>query len=208
MQYHFITVEGNIGSGKTTLAKRLAEKLNARLILEEFADNPFLSKFYQNPEQYAFPVELFFMAERFKQLENVLQTRDLFHQITVSDYFFTKCLLFARANLPEDEFTLYQKLFDVMAPQLINPDIILYLNCPVEKLQENIKKRGRPFEQDISNEYLYKIQRTYASYFKQHDTKRIMIDASNADFLSNDKHVNIILDALNNTNDNDVLLLE
>lgn len=208
MQYHFITVEGNIGSGKTTLAKRLAEKLNARLILEEFADNPFLSKFYQNPEQYAFPVELFFMAERFKQLENVLQTRDLFHQITVSDYFFTKCLLFARANLPEDEFTLYQKLFDVMSPQLISPDIILYLNCPVEKLQENIKKRGRPFEQDISNEYLYKIQRTYASYFKQHDTKRIMIDASNADFLSNDKHVNIILDALDNTNDNDVLLLE
>lgn len=208
MQYHFITVEGNIGSGKTTLAKRLAEKLNARLILEEFADNPFLSKFYQNPDQYAFPVELFFMAERFKQLENVLQTRDLFHQVTVSDYFFTKCLLFARANLQEDEFTLYQKLFDVMAPQLINPDIILYLNCPVQKLQENIKKRGRAFEQDISNEYLHKIQRTYASYFKQHDTKRIMIDASNADFISNDKHIDIILNALEETNKNDVILLE
>ncbi len=197
MQYNFIAVEGNIGSGKTTLAKRLSQQLNGRLVLEEFADNPFLSKFYQNPDQYAFPVELFFMAERFKQLENILQAQDLFHQVTVSDYFFTKCLLFAKANLQDDEFLLYQKLFDVMAPQLVKPDVIIFLHCPLEKLQENIQKRGRSFEQNISPDYLLTIQQTYNSYFKQHAIKMIKIDASKADFLSNDRHLEIVLDALN-----------
>lgn len=197
MQYHFIAIEGNIGSGKTTLAKLLAKKLNARLILEEFADNPFLTKFYENPEKYAFPVELFFMAERFKQLENVLPTRDLFHNHIISDYFFTKCLLFAKANLPEDEFSLYQKLYDVMAAQLMAPDLIIFLHCQVEKLQENIKKRGRHYEQNISDEYLRKIQTTYHSYFKQHEIKILHVDASKADFLSGPHHLDLIMDALN-----------
>jgi len=114
MQYHFITIEGNIGAGKTTLAHLLAKHYNARLILEQFADNPFLSKFYENPKQYAFPLELFFMAERYKQLKELLFTKDLFQHITISDYLFTKCLLFAKVNLPEEEFRLYQKLFEVM----------------------------------------------------------------------------------------------
>src|ERR1044071_2088846 len=122
MAYNFITIEGNIGAGKTTLAHLLAKHLNARLVLEEFADNPFLPKFYENPQQYAFPLELFFMAERYKQL------KDLFQNITVSDYLFTKCLLFAKVNLTEEEFRLYHKLYDIIRQPLIQPDLLIYLH--------------------------------------------------------------------------------
>ena len=197
MKYHFITIEGNIGAGKTTLAHLLAKKLNARLILEEFADNPFLPKFYQNPKQYAFPLELFFMAERFKQQKDRIYTNDIFQNITVADYLFTKCLLFAKVNLPDEEFRLYQKLFDIMQQQLVFPDILIYLHSPVQKLQQNIKKRNREYEQNIPDEYLFNIQETYTSYIKQHNIKTIFIDVSNADFLSNEKHLQVIVDALN-----------
>lgn len=196
MKHHFITVEGNIGAGKTTLTHLLAKHLNARLILEEFADNPFLPKFYENPKQYAFPLELFFMAERYKQLKEMLQTKDMFQNVTVSDYLFTKCLLFAKVNLPEEEFRLYQKLFDIMHQQLLFPDVLVYLHAPVSKLQENIKKRKRAYEQNIPDEYLFNIQETYTSYIKQHNIKTIFIDASNADFLGNEKHLQVVLDAL------------
>src|SRR5678816_1188809 len=161
MNYHFITIEGNIGAGKTTLAHLLSKHYNARLVLEEFADNPFLPKFYENPAQYAFPLELFFMAERYKQLKDLIQTRDLFHSITISDYLFTKCLLFAKVNLSEDEFRLYQRLFEIIHQQLIQPDLLIYLHAPVTKLQTNIKKRNRSYEQNIPDEYLFKIQETY-----------------------------------------------
>src|ERR1700753_1075076 len=119
MQYHYIAIEGNIGAGKTTLAHLLSKHYNARLILEQFADNPFLPKFYENPGQNAFPLELFFMAERYKQLKELVFTNDLFQSITISDYLFTKCLLFAKVNLPEQEFRLYQKLYDIIQPQLV-----------------------------------------------------------------------------------------
>ena len=196
MKYHFITIEGNIGAGKTTLAHLLAKKYDARLILEAFADNPFLSKFYENPSQYAFPLELFFMAERYKQLKELIQTRDLFNTITVSDYLFTKCLLFAKVNLPEEEFRLYQKLFDIIHQQLVQPEILIYLHAPVQKLQSNIKRRNRPYEQQIPDEYLFNIQQTYTQYIKQHNIKTLFIDASNADFLGNEKHLQVITDAL------------
>jgi deoxyguanosine kinase len=196
MNYHFITIEGNIGAGKTTLSHLLAKKLNARLILEEFADNPFLPKFYENPGQYAFPLELFFMAERFKQLKDMIHTKDLFQSVTVSDYLFTKCLLFAKLNLPDEEFRLYQKLFDIIHQQLVFPDILIYLHVPVHKLQKNIRKRNRQYEQSIPDEYLFNIQETYTSYIKQHNIKTLFVDASNADFLGNEAHVNVILDAL------------
>lgn len=196
MKHQFITIEGNIGAGKTTLATILAKKLNARIILEEFAENPFLSKFYDNPGQYAFPLELFFMAERYKQLKEMVHTKDLFQSITVSDYLFTKCLLFAKVNLPEEEFRLYQKLFDIIHQQLVFPDVLIYLHAPVNKLQQNIKKRNRPFEQAIPDEYLFNIQETYTHYIKQHNIKTIFVDASNADFTGNETHVDIILDAL------------
>src|SRR6185312_14062186 len=119
MKYHFITIEGNIGAGKTTLAHLLARHYNARLILEEFADNPFLPKFYENPQQYAFPLELFFMAERYKQLKELIATKDLFQSVTVSDYLFTKCLLFAKVNLSEEEFRLYHKIYDITKQSLV-----------------------------------------------------------------------------------------
>ncbi|HRI20297.1 MAG TPA: deoxynucleoside kinase [Panacibacter sp.] len=196
MQYHFITVEGNIGAGKTTLSHLLSRKLNARLILEEFADNPFLPKFYENQQQYAFPLELFFMAERFKQLKDLLRTKDMFQSVTVSDYLFTKCLLFAKVNLPEEEFRLYQKLYDIMHQQLIYPDILIYLHAPVQQLKQNIKKRNRPYEQAIQDDYLFNLQETYTSYIKQHHIKTIFIDAGNADFLDNEKHLQVVLDAL------------
>ncbi len=196
MDYHFITIEGNIGAGKTTLAHLLSRHYNARLILEEFADNPFLPKFYENPQQYAFPLELFFMAERFKQMKELIQQKDLFQNITISDYLFTKCLLFAKVTLPDDEFRLYQRLFDIIHQQLLQPDILIYLHRPVSKLQANIKKRNRSYEQNISDKYLFDIQETYTHYIKQHNVKTIFIDASNADFLGNEKHLKVITDAL------------
>ncbi|NII27713.1 deoxynucleoside kinase [Pseudoflavitalea sp. X16] len=201
MNYHFITIEGNIGAGKTTLAHLLAKRYNARLILEAFADNPFLSKFYENPSQYAFPLELFFMAERYKQLKELIHTKDLFQSITITDYLFTKCLLFAKVNLPEEEFRLYQKLFEIIHQQIPQPEILIYLHSPVNKLQQNIRKRNRSYEQAIPDEYLFKIQETYTNYIKQHNLKTLFVDASNADFLGNEKHLQVIIDALEKDHD-------
>ena len=196
MKYNFITIEGNIGAGKTTLANLLAKKYNARLILEQFADNPFLPKFYENPGQYAFPLELFFMAERFKQLKELIQQKDLFQSVTITDYLFTKCLLFAKVNLPDDEFRLYQRLFDIILAQLVQPELVIYLHAPVSKLQENIRKRNRSYELNIPDDYLFSIQETYTHYIKQHNLKTLFVDASNADFLTNEKHLQTIIDAL------------
>lgn len=202
MNYNFITIEGNIGAGKTTLANLLSEKLNARLILEEFADNPFLPKFYQNPEQHAFPLELFFLAERYKQLKDLLATRDIFQKITISDYLFTKCLLFAKVNLQSEEFRLYQKLFDIINPQIIQPDLLIYLHSPVSKLQQNIKKRNRSFEQGISDDYLFSIQENYTQYIKQHNIKTVFVDVTHADFINNESHLKAIIDILENNYEN------
>ena len=196
MKYNFITIEGNIGAGKTTLANLLSKHLNARLVLKEFADNPFLPKFYENQKQYAFPLELFFMAERYKQLKDLLQTKDMFQNVTISDYLFTKCLLFAKVNLPEEEFLLYQKLFDIINPQLVQPDLLIYLHAPVHKLKENIKKRNRAYEQAIDPEYLFTLQETYTQYIKQHNIKTLFIDVSKSDFLNNEDHINVVIQAL------------
>lgn len=196
VKYNFITIEGNIGAGKTTLSKILSEYYGAKLILEEFADNPFLPDFYKNPAQYAFPLELFFMAERYKQLSEMLQSRDMFHQITVSDYLFKKSLLFAKVNLPEQEYRLYQKLFDIINPQIIQPDILIYLHAPVDKLKENIKKRNRSYEQNIDPQYLHNLQDIYSAFIKQHKIKTLFVDASEADFVNNPNHLKIITEAL------------
>ena len=196
MKHHFIAVEGNIGAGKTTLSQLLSQHYNSKLMLEEFAENPFLTKFYENPKQYAFPLELFFLAERFKQQQDLIKTADLFQSVTISDYLFTKCLLFAKVNLPEEEYRLYQKMYEVFSQQLTQPDVLIYLHAPVNKLQSNIKKRNRKFEQSIPDEYLFKLQETYTSYIKQHNIKTIFVDASNADFLYNEAHFKLITDAL------------
>jgi deoxyguanosine kinase len=199
MNYHFIAIEGNIGAGKTTLSHLLSKRLNARLLLEQFADNPFLEKFYENPSQYAFPLELFFMAERFKQLKDVLHTKDLFQSVTVADYFFNKCLLFAKVTLPEEEFRLYQKLFDIMQPQLIQPDIVIYLQAPLEKLQHNIRKRNRSYEQKIPDSYLGRLQETYSQYIRQHNLTTLIVDTHHTDFLGQHEHLNTIITALETT---------
>jgi deoxyguanosine kinase len=197
MKYNFVTIEGNIGAGKTTLTNLLGKHYNANVILEEFADNPFLPKFYENATQNALPLELFFMAERYKQMQDLAVKKDMFQQIVISDYLFTKCLLFSKVNLNEEEFRLYKRLYDIMASQFKQPDILIYLHAPVQKLQQNIKKRNREYEQNISDDYLFHIQETYTSYIKQHHITTLFVDASNADFLENETHLQTIIEALN-----------
>ena len=136
------------------------------------------------------------MAERYKQQKDLVGQQDMFKTLTISDYLFTKCLLFAKVNLPDDEFRLYQRLFEIMHHQMIQPELLIYLHSPVNKLQENIKKRNRPYEQNIQNDYLYNIQQTYTHYIKQHNMKTLFVDTSNADFIDNPKHLDTILDAL------------
>src|SRR6185503_13098705 len=143
-----------------------------------------------------FPLELFFMAERYKQLKELIQQKDMFQTLTISDYLFTKCLLFAKVNLPEDEFRLYQRLFEIIHQQLISPDLLIYLHAPVQKLQTNIKKRNRSYEQNIPDQCLFNIQETYTHYIKQHNIKTLFIDTSNADFLGNEQHMQTIITAL------------
>jgi deoxyadenosine/deoxycytidine kinase len=136
------------------------------------------------------------MAERYKQQKDLVGQQDMFRTLTISDYLFTKCLLFAKVNLPDDEFRLYQRLFDIMHHQMIQPELLIYLHSPVSKLQENIRKRNRPYEQNIQNDYLYNIQQTYTHYIKQHNMKTLFVDTSNADFIGNPKHLDTILNAL------------
>jgi deoxyadenosine/deoxycytidine kinase len=198
MNYRYITIEGNIGAGKTTLATKLATQFNAKLILEEFADNPFLPKFYEKPQQYAFPLELFFMAERYKQLKDMLQIQDMFSDVVVSDYLFIKSLLFAKINLKEEEYSLYQKLFDIINPQLVQPDLLIFLNAPITKLQQNIKHRNRSYEQQIADEYLVNVHDMYMQYIRQHPVRTLMIDMTKVDFVKNPGDFDKLLQALDN----------
>ncbi len=184
MSYKFITIEGNIGVGKTTFSKMLAEELGYRIVLEEFADNPFLPKFYNHPERYAFSLELFFMAERYRQLGD-LREQDLFSKGIVSDYFFVKSKLFAENNLSDDELLLFNRLSDIALKNLPKPDLIIYLHSDVKRLQENIKKRGRSYEQNISNDYLSDIQNKYFDFFKKHiEFPVLFVDVSEVDFVN------------------------
>ncbi len=196
--YNFVTIEGNIGAGKTTLATKLAEEYNARLILEQFADNSFLPKFYENPAKYAFALELSFLAERFQQLKNELAKQDIFQPKIISDYYFLKSLIFAKANLEEDEYGLYSRLFQIINDSLPKPDLFVYLYQDINRLQTNIKKRGRSYEQNITDEYLIKIQTTYFDYIKQMKELRILIiDVNTIDFAANKQHYDILSHIIN-----------
>jgi deoxyguanosine kinase len=187
MHYKFVVIEGNIGAGKTTLATMLAKDYNARLVLENFKENPFLPKFYKDPEKHAFPLELFFMAERYHQLKKQKE-QDLFQPISIADYFFVKSKLFAQNNLQKDEQQLFNSLFNIMSSSLPNADLLVYLYADVSRLQMNIKKRGRSFEQNITNEYLQNIQDRYLDYLrKQIYFPVLLLDISNVDFKKDKK---------------------
>ena len=186
MHYNFIAIEGNIGSGKTSLAKMLGEDMKASLILEEFADNPFLPKFYKNPEKYAFPLELSFLAERYHQLKERLANTSLFSELIVSDYYIAKSMIFSRTNLSKDEYRLFQKMFEIMDANLPRPDLLVYLYKDIQQLQANIKKRGRHYEQKIPDEYLIKVQESDLNYIRQNAKMPVLvIDTNKLDFVEN-----------------------
>ena len=185
-QYDYIVIEGNIGAGKTSLATMIAEQYNAKLILEQFEENSFLPKFYKEPEKYAFPLELSFLAERYQQLKTQLISQDLFKSFIIADYFIDKSMIFAQKNLPEDEYMLYSKLFNIINPTLPKPDLLVYLYVNIDRLKNNIKHRGRSYEQEIKNDYLEKIQTGYFEYIKHIPEARILIiDINTLDFVNN-----------------------
>jgi deoxyguanosine kinase len=195
--YQYIVIEGNIGAGKTTLCQMLSHDYAARLVLEQFTDNPFLPSFYEDRERFAFQVELFFMAERHKQLQEMLSQTDIFNPLFVGDYFFLKTLLFAKNNLKEDEYRLFSRLFHVLNATFIKPELIVYLHRPVEVLLQQIQKRGRAYEKDISADYLLEIQSAYLEYFKTQDQMPIVIlDVKDIDFTSDPSQYQYICDLL------------
>lgn len=197
IRYNYVVIEGNIGAGKTTLATRISEEFNARLILEHFADNPFLPKFYSDPAKYSFPLELSFLASRYRQLNDELVPRDLFKTFTVADYYFMKSLVFASSTLEGDEFNLYRQIFYIIYGSLPKPDIFVYLHLSPERLLENIAKRGRDYEKSITLDYLKKIQESYFSFFRQNpDTKYLVIDAEKIDFVAVEKDYRRVIDAI------------
>jgi deoxyadenosine/deoxycytidine kinase len=179
MKYNYIAIEGCIGAGKTTLAQMLATDLNAELILERFADNPFLAKFYKNPEHYAFPLEMTFLTDRYQQLKNLLSKRDLFTDLVVADYFIDKCAIFSKNNLQQDEYNLFLKIYEIITDFLPKPDLLIYLYNSPDNLLKNISKRGRDYEQEIKADYLESIQENYFTFFKQRAQSPILIVESN-----------------------------
>ena len=199
-KYPYIVIEGNIGSGKTSLVKMLTKEFKAHAIYEEFSDNPFLPKFYKEPEKHAFPLELSFLAERYHQLKKELNTRDLFHKNIISDYYFIKSLIFAEITLPEDEFALYKKLFHIIHQKLPQPDLLIYLYSDIKRLQKNISKRGRNYETKISDDYLTKIHKGYFNFLGQQNTFPVLIlNLSNIDFVEQKEDFMKILVSLGKT---------
>ncbi len=193
-KYNYIAIEGNIGSGKTSLAKKIGDDFNAKLVLERFADNPFLPKFYQDKERYAFPLEMSFLADRYHQLTEDLAQFDLFKNFIVSDYFIFKSLIFAQITLSKEEYNLYRKMFDIMYKEIAKPDVYVYLYQNTDRLIENIKKRGRSYEQNIEANYLDKIHKGYLNFIKtKAHLNTLIIDVTELDFVNNDNDYQIIL---------------
>jgi len=196
-RFETIVIEGNIGVGKTTLATKISEDFNAKLILERFADNPFLPKFYKDPDRYAFSLEMTFLADRYRQLSDDLSQLDLFKNFTISDYFIIKCLIFSKITLSKDEYRLYQKIFDIMYEKISKPSLYVYLHQNTEHLLENIRKRGRDYEQNISVDYLKQVQESYMNYLKtQKDMNVKIIDVSGKDFIENQADYIAVLETI------------
>lgn len=199
-KYNYIAIEGNIGSGKTSLAGKISEDLNAKLILERFADNPFLPKFYAEPDRYAFSLETSFLADRYHQLSDDLAQLDLFNDFVVADYHIFKSLIFSKITLSEDEYILYRKLFDIIYKETPKPGFYVFLYQNTETLLEQIKKRGRSYEQGIEAEYLDKINQGYMEYIKsQKDLNILMLDVTDRDFVNNQEDYLWVLSHIQNT---------
>lgn len=197
IKYNYVVIEGNIGAGKTTLAEKIAGQFDARLILERFADNPFLPKFYKDPDKYSFPLELSFLAGRYKQLKEEIVVQDLFKTFTVADYYFMKSLVFAATTLKGDEYNLYRQIFYIIYGTLPKPDLYVYLHLNTERLLNNIEKRGRNYEKSITKEYLQKIQDSYFVFFRQNPENRfLVIDINKIDFVGNENHYAKVIDTI------------
>ncbi|MCL9768961.1 2-amino-4-hydroxy-6-hydroxymethyldihydropteridine diphosphokinase [Flavobacterium sp. HXWNR69] len=197
-QFNYIAIEGNIGAGKTTLSTKLSEDCNAKLVLERFADNPFLPKFYKDQSRYAFPLEMSFLADRYQQLSDDLAQFDLFKDFVVADYHIFKSLIFAKVTLQEDEYRLYKTMFDIIHKEMPKPDLYVYLYQNTERLLENIKKRGRSYEQEIPADYLEKINQGYLDYIKtQTDLNVLIIDVSDLDFVKKQEDYVFLLNEIN-----------
>ncbi len=197
--YRFIVIEGNIGAGKTSLASRLGEDYMGRLILERFADNPFLPKFYKDPERFAFPLEMAFLADRYNQLKRELLETDIFLPLVVADYYFMKSLIFAANTLAGDEYSLYSQLFHIIYASLPKPDLYVYLHQDPENLMVNIWTRGRLYESAITADYLQKIQGGYFDFFRQETNMRILIiDVRNLDFIKSEGDYHLIVQSILN----------
>lgn len=196
-KFNYIAIEGNIGAGKTTLSNKIAQDCNAKLILERFADNPFLPKFYKDQNRYAFPLEMSFLADRYQQLTDDLAQFDLFKDFIVADYHIFKSLIFAKVTLHEDEFRLYKTMFDIIHKEMPKPDLYVYLYQNTERLLANIKKRGRSYEQEIPADYLEKINRGYLDYIKtQTDLNVLVMDISDLDFIKKQSDYVFLLDEI------------
>lgn len=195
--YNYISIEGNIGAGKTTLATRMSKQFNTRLILEQFEDNSFLPKFYEDPSRFAFPLELSFLADRFQQLKSQLAVQDMFHPVTISDYFILKSLIFAKKTLNSEEFTLYSRLFSIIENVLPKPDLLVYLYLHIDRLQSNIRLRGRVYEQKIEDDYLQRIQEGYLDYIRQQQGLRVLlIDTNHLDFVARQEDYDKLIDII------------
>ena len=200
-KYNYIAIEGNIGAGKTSLANMMSDEFNAKIVLERFADNPFLPKFYNDNERFAFPLEMSFLADRYQQLSDDLAQFDLFKNFIVSDYYIFKSLIFAQVTLHSDEYKLYRKMFDLMYKEITKPDLYVYLYQNTERLLENIKKRGRDYEQNIEASYLQKIHDGYSNFIKtQPDLNILIIDVSELDFVNNFDDYETIINKIKNYN--------
>jgi 2-amino-4-hydroxy-6-hydroxymethyldihydropteridine diphosphokinase len=196
-QFNYVAFEGNIGAGKTTLATKIAEDFNAKTVLERFADNPFLPKFYKDQNRYAFPLEMSFLADRYQQLSDDLAQFDLFKDFLVADYHIFKSLIFAKITLAEDEYRLYRNLFDIVYREMPKPDLYIYLYQNSERLLQNIKKRGRSYEQKIPADYLDKINTGYLEYIKsQTELNVLIIDVSDKDFVKNQEDYLFVLEEI------------
>ena len=197
-KYNYVAIEGNIGSGKTSLSNLMSDEFNAKIVLERFADNPFLPKFYEDQERFAFPLEMSFLADRYQQLTDDLAQFDLFKNFIVSDYYIFKSLIFAQVTLQKEEYALYRKMFDIMYKEISKPDLYIYLYQNTDRLLENIKKRGRVYEQNIEASYLQKIHVGYTNFIKsEQDLNTLIIDVSELDFVNNHNDYSEVLKIIN-----------